>query len=38
MMSLIDSITLNDIKRVVNLAYNLDNFIVKSNIYKGAKQ
>lgn len=37
MMSLIDSITLNDIKRVVNLAYNLDNFIVKSNIYKGAK-
>ncbi|MCZ6111141.1 M16 family metallopeptidase [Campylobacter ureolyticus] len=36
-MSLIDSITLNDIKRVVNLAYNLDNFIVKSNIYKGAK-
>lgn len=37
MMSLIDSITLNDIKRVVNLAYNLDNFIIKSNIYKGAK-
>lgn len=34
---LIDSVTMQDIKNVINLAFNVNNFVISSNIYKDEK-